>query len=211
MDTLTLLLVLGVVILAGLGAFLVWMGIPRGPSLEKIQHLTTPHLVEMSPQKVLQVRAKGDPNVVGKKAFGLVMKSYFRLKGVPKGGPSFQPPRARWPVNLTTPHEEWEGLYAMPVPESVKAAPPVGRVAAGLTVELTSWDYGTMAQVLHVGRWDREEPTVAALMEFIRTQGYVVAGAHEEEYLKGPGMLFRGDPDRYLTLIRYPVRREIPR
>ena len=211
MDTVTLLLVAGLVILVVLGAALVWIGMPRGPSLEKIQHLTTPHLVEMPPQKVLQVRAKGDPNVVGKKAFGLVMKSYFRLKGVPRGGPSFQPPRARWPGDLATPHEAWEGLYAMPVPDSVTELPPLRGAPEGLTVELTTWEYGTVGQVLHVGRYDREEPTVAILMEFIRSQGYAVAGVHEEDYLKGPGMLFRGDPDRYLTLIRYPVRREISR
>jgi hypothetical protein len=163
----------------------------------------------MGPQKVLQVRAQGDPNAVGKKAFGLLMKSYFGLKGVPKRGPSFNPPRARWPVGVDTPMEEWVGLYAMPVPESVTEVQG-GESTDGLTVELASWEYGEVAQILHVGGYDEETADTEALKEFIRSQGYEITGLHEEEYLKGPGFLFAGNPDKYLTLIRYPVKKSDP-
>lgn len=145
----------------------VWVGRPRGPALEDVEHLRTPAILEMDPQKVLLVQAVGDPNVVGKRAFGLLMKAYFRLKGVPKGGASFKPPRARWPVGEAQPMEEWLGMYAMPVPDSVKAVPDVGTLE-GLSVELATWDYGLVAQVLHVGRWDQETDTVRELHDFIR-------------------------------------------
>ena len=39
--------------------------------------------------------------------------------------------------------------------------------------------------------------------------GYEVSGLHEEDYLKGPGFLFAGNPDEYLTLIRYPVSKVV--
>jgi len=192
-----------VILLAGL---VVWMGMPRGPSLEEVAHLREPLIVEMGPQRVLQVRAKGNPNEVGKQAFGLLMKTYFGLKGVPKGGPSFKPPRARWPVQAGIPMEEWEGLYAMPVPETLTEI-GVGSAAGGLSVELATWEYGEVAQILHVGRYNAEIPTVEILQGFIRSQGYEIEGLHEEEYLKGPGFLFPGNPDKYLTVIRYRVKK----
>jgi len=49
---------------------------------------------------------------------------------------------------------------------------------------------------------------VAHLREPRPDQGYEIAGPHEEEYLRGPGMLFAGDSKGYLTLIRYQVRRK---
>jgi hypothetical protein len=74
-------------------------------------------------------------------------------------------------------------------------------------VELVTWDYGEVAQILHVGRYDAEIDDTETLLGFIRSQGYEVTGLHEEEYLKGPGFLFAGNPDNYLTVIRYPVRK----
>ncbi len=206
MKTLVIVVVLVAVILV---VVVVWSGMPKGPSLEEVEHLKTPQILTMEPQKVLLVRAKGNPNVVGKKAFGRLMKSYFALKGVPKGGPSFKPPRARWPVEADIPMEEWEGLYAMPVPDSVTEVVG-GDVGDGLTVELATWAYGEVAQILHVGPWDEEVPTVDTLKAFLRSRGYEVSGLHEEEYLRGPGWLFAGNPKSYLTLVRYPVRKIDP-
>ena len=79
-----------------------------------------------------------------------------------------------------------------------------------LTVELVTWEYGEVAQILHVGGYDEETADTEALKEFIRSQGYEITGLHEEEYLKGPGFLFAGNPDKYLTLIRYPVKKIDP-
>lgn len=199
---LVVVLVLVLLVIAGV----LWIGMPKGPGLSDVAHLQTPEILEMDPQKVLLVQAQGNPNVVGKTAFGLLMKTYFGLKGVPKGGPAFKPPRARWPVDSGAPMEEWVGLYAMPVPETVMEIPE-GANARGLTVELTTWDYGEVAQILHVGGWDQEPPTVEKLRAHVLSQGYEFSGQHEEEYLKGPGLLFAGNPDKYLTLIRYPVRK----
>ncbi len=203
-----ILLIIVVVVAVLLVGAVVWLGMPKGPSLEEVGHLRTPQILEMAPQQVLQIRAKGDPNVVGKAAFGLLMKTYFRLKGVPKGGPDFKAPRARWPIQAQIPKEDWEGLYAMPVPESVTQLPENAQ-DGDLEVELTTWEYGEVAQILHVGRWDAEVPTVDSLHGFLRSQGYQISGLHEEEYLKGPGFLFAGTPEKYLTLIRYPVEKVV--
>ncbi len=44
-------------------------------------------------------------------------------------------------------------------------------------------------------------------MKFIKAQGYEVIGVHEEEYLKGPTMFSKGDPKKYVTIIRYRVKK----
>ncbi|MGB2907684.1 MAG: GyrI-like domain-containing protein [Candidatus Aminicenantaceae bacterium] len=60
--------------------------------------------------------------------------------------------------------------------------------------------------VLHIGPYSEEEPTIKRLHQYILAQGYEIAGPHEEEYLKSPGM---GNipPEEYQTIIRYSVRK----
>ncbi len=202
----TIVLSLVALVLVGLIGVIVWIGSPRGPRLQDVAPLREPHLARLDPQKVLLVTARGDPSTVGRKAFGLLMRTYFTLKGVPKGGPSFKAPRARWP-SVEGPASEWTGLYAMPVPDTVKER-PAAKGAEGLEVTLGTWEYGEVAEILHVGPYSAEGPTIDRLKAFITERGYEIAGPHEEEYLRGPGMIFAGDPKGYLTLIRYSVRRK---
>jgi hypothetical protein len=123
-----------------------------GPDPAQFEHLKQPQVRTMADQKVLVVETQGDPTVVGGEAFNLLFKTYFKLKGVPKS-PRNLAPRARWPLSLDTPKDQWIGRYAMPVPESI------------------------------------------------------IVGEHEEEYVRGPGMFSRGDPEKYLTIIRYRVKK----
>ncbi|HVN66873.1 MAG TPA: hypothetical protein VMT55_00750, partial [Candidatus Sulfotelmatobacter sp.] len=81
------------------------------------------------------------------------------------------------------------------------------RPPAGMTIQLTTWQYGTVAQILHIGPYDKERPDVDRLHEFIRANGYRITGMHEEEYIRGPGMFFRGNPEKYFTVIRYQVEK----
>jgi hypothetical protein len=67
-------------------------------------------------------------------------------------------------------------------------------------VTLEEWSYGDVAEVLHVGPYAEEPPTIQRLHEFIAGQGYEIAGPHEEEYLTRPNARLPK------TIIRYPVR-----
>jgi hypothetical protein len=69
------------------------------------------------------------------------------------------------------------------------------------------------AEILHVGPYSEEDADIAALKSFIARNGFAIRGSHEEVYLLGPGMLFKGHPRKYRTLIRYTVERvgEAPR
>lgn len=175
----------------------------RGPDVSQFEHLKQPRIMKMGDQKMIVVKATGDPNVVGGKAFGLLFKAYYKIEGVPKG-PRQPAPRARWPKPLETPKGEWTGLYAMPVPETTTKLPEV-EPDAGLELSLATWKYGEVAEILHVGPYSTEEPTVNRLVDYIHQQGYEILGEHEEEYLKGPGMFGKDDPQKYLTIIRYRV------
>ena len=175
----------------------------------QFEHLKQPRISTKHNQKMVVVEAKGDPSVVGGQAFGLVFQLYYRMQETPKGQlPGL--PRARWPEDLTTQKTDWTGLYAMPVPEAV-AKVPEHQPQPGLKAALATWEYGEVAEILHLGRYSREEPTMQRLKEFIREKGYVTVGGHEEEYIVGPTQGGKGDPEKYVTIIRYRVRKADPK
>ena len=75
-----------------------------------------------------------------------------------------------------------------------------------MTVSLTTWKYGEVAELLYIGPYDEERLVLEGLRDYINESGYAYVGSHEEEYLKGPGMFFRGNPENYVTILRYEVR-----
>ncbi len=175
------------------------------PNVSQFEHLKDPKILTKKDQKMLVIEAKGEPSVIGGKAFGLLFRLYYSMPETPKG-PMQAPPRARWPVSLDTPTSEWIGLYALPIPESVTELPKY-EVQEGMKASLTTWEYGEVAEILHVGPYDTEEPTIKRLIDFVEEQGYVVVGDHEEEYIVGPTMYGKGDPEKYVTIIRYRVQK----
>jgi len=196
--------VAGIVVVVVLALAIVYLLMTRGPDLSEYEHLRDPAITTKPDQRMLVVRAQGDPNEVGGEALGLLFKLYFGIKGVAKG-PKQPAPRARWPVSLDVTPSEWVGHYALPVPDNVTEVPEHEAVA-GLEVELVTWEYGEVAEILHVGPYSEEEPTIERLHAFIEDSGYEIVGDHEEEYLKGPGMpLIRVRPEDYYTIIRYQV------
>jgi len=61
---------------------------------------------------------------------------------------------------------------------------------------------GTCAQVLHVGPYSAERPTIEALHGAIGAAGLELRGRHHEVYLGDPQ---RSAPDKLRTLLRQPV------
>ncbi|OHD74789.1 MAG: hypothetical protein A2177_15495 [Spirochaetes bacterium RBG_13_68_11] len=71
-------------------------------------------------------------------------------------------------------------------------------------VRLRRFAEGTCAQVLHLGPYAAERPTIEGLHRFIEESGYVKTGKHHEIYISIPG---RGDPAKMKTVIRQPMRK----
>jgi hypothetical protein len=66
---------------------------------------------------------------------------------------------------------------------------------------------GRAAQVMHVGPYSAEGPTIERLHRFVEEQGYVLRGRHHEIYLGDPR---RSAPEKLRTIIRHPVERAKP-
>ena len=187
-------------VIAGVAAVL-WLR--SGPDPSQFTFLMTPRLTHLEPQRMLVVEATGDPNVVSGGAIKLLFATYFKASGVSRTQPP-PPPRARWPRSLDTPGIEWVGRYALPVGQQVTAVPDDSS-PDGLRASLETWEYGDVAEVVHIGPYNNEENDITRLQNFVAMSGYRVIGDHEEEYVRGPGMILAGDPQKYITIIRLRV------
>ena len=63
---------------------------------------------------------------------------------------------------------------------------------------------GLTAQIMHLGPYADEAPTIARLHAFIEEHGYQLSGKHHEIYLGDPRRIA---PEKLKTIIRQPMRR----
>ncbi len=64
---------------------------------------------------------------------------------------------------------------------------------------------GRFFTLVHKGPYDQLHSAYSQLFETIKTKGLVQKTPGREVYLKGPGMLFRGNPKNYLTEVQIGV------
>jgi len=160
-----------------------------------------PAILELPAQRMAVARSMGDPNVVGADAIWPLYKAVYTIKFARKragSGPDFAvgPLRARWPNAATAAKEQWQGVWALPLPEDVETLPQKAQTA-GVTIE--RWEYGTVAEIIHRGPYATEPATIARLLAFIAEQGYRPIGEHEEIYLTRPTARAQK------TIIRYRI------
>lgn len=74
-------------------------------------------------------------------------------------------------------------------------------------VRFESFAEGKAAQIMHIGPYSAEKPTIEKLHHFIAEQGYVPVGKHHEIYLGDPR---RAAPDKLKTIIRQPIAKKTP-
>jgi len=170
--------------------------------LSEYDRLLEPAISPKADGNMLVCEQTGVPGETGGEALGTLYKAYFKIKK--RYDLEMTAPLARWPKPFDTPPEEWIGIYALPLPAKVTELPSDIREEFP-QLQLETWRYGEVAEILHVGSYASEDATIERLHQFIATSGYRIAGPHEEEYLKGPGMFGKGNPDKYRTIIRYQV------
>jgi hypothetical protein len=78
-----------------------------------------------------------------------------------------------------------------------------GKAPGSLAVRLETLREDRAAQVLHMGPYAEEPPTIEKLHAFIDEMELVMAGKHHEIYLSDPN---RTAPERLKTIIRQPAR-----
>jgi DNA-binding transcriptional MerR regulator len=64
---------------------------------------------------------------------------------------------------------------------------------------------GRCVSLIHKGPYEEIGRTCARVMGFVQEKGWTAALPYREIYLKGPGMIFRGNPKNYLTEIQILV------
>lgn len=73
------------------------------------------------------------------------------------------------------------------------------------SLRLETYDEGLSVQIMHIGPYDAEGPTIARLhQQFIPQNGLTENGHHHEIYLSDPR---RVAPEKLKTIIRQPVKR----
>ena len=104
----------------------------------------------------------------------------------------------------------WTMMIAVPdavTPEEVAAAREAAarkrELPAAPLLRLERLEEGLAAQIMHVGPYSEEEPTIERLHAFAAAEGYELRGRHHEIYLGDPR---RTAPERLKTVLRHPVR-----
>ena len=165
---------------------------------------TDPVILEMPSQKMAVVQKKGAPDKVFPQIFPALYGSVYTLKFDLKkrGLVSFKVscPRSRYPDAHLKQKDEWLIITGIPVPENTTSLP---QKEPGIEVKLETWEYGTVAQILHLGPYDQETESIERLHKFIKENGYEIVGLHEEEYQSRP------DAKVIKTLIRYQIKQRI--
>ena len=179
-----------------------------------------PEVVEVPEATFLMFDGHGDPNTSD--AFSHVIQSLytvaytikFSLKKATGRNERIPPLEGLWwnaQNDFTIPKDLWSWTLMIRLPDDLPdgvldeslasaAAKKPDLPISGLRVERFS--EGTAVQVMHVGPYGDEEPTIAALREFIADHGYAMRGKHHEIYLGDPR---RSAPEKLRTLLRQPV------
>lgn len=110
--------------------------------------------------------------------------------------------------------DEWNWTMMIMAPEFISGtmfAAAVEKTRAKLgappaTLRFEPFDEGLSVQILHLGSYDDEAPTIRRLHEaFIPEHGLVENGVHHEIYLSDPR---KTEPRKLKTILRHPVRRK---
>jgi len=197
----------------------------EGDRIERLYRATTtPQLVQVPSLTFLCLDGHGDPNTSPAYAAAvqaLYSASYAAKFAVKKaGGPDFKvsPLEGLWWAEdlstfLTGDKSEWDWTMMIRQPGAVTGdlcARLVDEVAnkksmpAARKLNLMSFEEGAAAQVLHVGPYATEAPTIMRVHGFIREQGFSFDGhrhKHHEIYLGDPR---RSAPEKLRTIIRQP-------
>lgn len=123
-----------------------------------------------------------------------------------------------WETPATTlseapPLEEWDWKSMIRQPdfiteEVVEAAKEEAKAKRGIEeddrVVLETFEEGPSAQIMHIGPYSEEGPTIERLHAFIEESGYRPRGLHHEIYLSDPRLT---PPERWRTILRQPIER----
>ena len=183
-------------------------------------------IVEVPELVFVMIDGRGDPNAseayqeaLGA-LYGVAYTLKFSLKKADPGRDFKVAPLEGlwWPdterrsmEELQAERDAWNWTMMIALPEEVTAAELAAAAEAAARrrpspalglVRLERFTEGLAAQIMHVGPYSAEAPTIERLHGFVEAQGYKLRGRHHEIYLGDPR---RTAPERLKTVIRHPV------
>src|SRR3989304_7760881 len=69
-------------------------------------------------------------------------------------------------------------------------------------IRFEAFSEGPSAQIMHIGPFSAEGPTIEKIHNFIKKQGYKLSGKHHEIYLSDPR---KSAPEKMKTVLRQPM------
>ncbi len=192
----------------------------------------TPQLITVPEMRFLAVRGRGDPNVPGgdyQKALEMLYAVAYTVKMSPRAGHDMEgffdyvvpPLEGLWRQDGTedmdfSHKERFSWISMIRLPEFVTEDEyrwALNEAEKKKKLDLSRMEYFTYAegecvQCMHLGPYDAEPATVAAMEAFARGAGCVPDFSdrrlHHEIYLSDPR---HSAPEKCKTVIRHPVRR----
>jgi effector-binding domain-containing protein len=163
----------------------------RQPDVRRKNYMTTndlssaePEILEMPPRKMATVYAKGTPEKVLARVLPDLYSSVhiLNIEREKQGLSTFTVGglRVRYPDAHLVPVTEWTNVIGIPIPETTSSLP---QRVGGNTIKIETWEYGTVAQILHRGQHDNMVTTIKRLYRYISDNDYDIIGVHEEEHL----------------------------
>jgi hypothetical protein len=167
----------------------------------------TPEKIELTNRKMLTTTSVSDPNLVGDEVFARLYGTAYTTKFKiykPKGlVTTFGKLCAMWPDAHLKPKDDWTGIWGIPVPDFFEQNDLIQKDPKN-PIKIEVWPGGEYAQILHVGSYLEEGPTIIKLHDFIEKKLGIsmdnVPGMHEEEYLTTPMAKVQK------TIIRYRLK-----
>lgn len=184
---------------------------------------TTPHVVDVPPMQFLMMDGQGDPNTVPiyqtalKTLYGLaygiramskaagIVYPVMPLEGLwwfeddaPIDGDELHKDKFIWTLMIRQPDHVTADMVAEAKVAVAKKKPDLPLDA----VRLESYHEGKVAQIMHLGPYSEEKPTIARLDAFMAENGYAFRPKHHEIYLNDPRKVA---PEKIKTVIRHPI------
>jgi hypothetical protein len=175
-------------------------------------------VVEVPRFEFFAVSGRGDPNTSEEYAdavaalYAVSYAAKFASKRVFDRDYVVAPLEGLWPMEArSSPKSEWSWTMLLRQPDWLTAEVREHALEAARTKQLAAADRvrfeviteGLSVQILHVGAYDDEAPTIARLHdEFLPQRGLVENGDHHEIYLSDPR---RVEPAKLRTVLRQPV------
>lgn len=181
-------------------------------------------VVDVPEMNFLMIDGVGDPNTAQeyKDAIEALYSVSYALKFMVKKGESaidyaVMPLEGLWWVDDMTQFSmenkdawKWTAMIMQPeyvtegvVNEALRQVEKKKNPSALSKIRFESFHEGLSAQIMHIGPYSAEGPTIERLHNFIKENGYELRGKHHEIYLSDPR---RSAPEKMRTVIRQPMQ-----